>query len=72
MKSLNKYDWIFLGGIALWLIETMAFGWNMQAQSTPEWMFDAIAGVLMLYGFIAGIVASLGPRTTINCKELKL
>ncbi len=72
MKNLNKYDYIFLGGLALWLIETMAFGWNLTAHSVPERIFDNISGALMLYGFVAGITTAAFCRTIIHTKEVNL
>lgn len=59
MKTLNKYDYFLLAGLALWLAETWAFGWNETAQSVPEKMLDAVSLFLVLYGFIGGVAAAV-------------
>lgn len=66
---MNKYDYFFIAGCALWLIETAFFGWNSVAKSVPEEMFNSISFILILYGAIGSLVRSNAPKIIINSKE---
>lgn len=63
---MNKYDYFVIGGLALWLIETMAFGWNEEALTVPEKMFDTISLGLALYGGIGGIASAVKTTVIVN------
>jgi hypothetical protein len=63
---MNKFDYYFLAGIALWFAETAYFGWNQHAQSPMEHMLDTVCLAFVFYGVIGGVVASIKPTTNIR------
>ncbi len=68
---MDKFDYMLLGGLALWLMETACFGWNLYSSGVPESMFNTISLCLMFYGFFGGLIAAYkNPHTVINAKEL--
>lgn len=68
---MNKYDFIFLSGIALWILETWVFGWNRVAQSVPEMMLDRISMVLIGYGAISTFITQLRSPVVVNVNTFK-
>lgn len=68
---MNKFDYIFFGGLAVWLVETACFGWNHDSSGVPESMFNTISLIIGFYGFFGGLIdAYKNPHTVINAKEL--
>jgi hypothetical protein len=65
---MNKYDYFFIAGLSLWLLETAFFGWNRATQSVPEDMLNQISLIFMAIGAIGSIVRSAAAKVTINIK----
>jgi len=65
---MNKYDYFFIAGITLWLVETAFFGWNATSQSGVESMLNEISVILMALGALGSIVHSAAAKVTINIK----
>lgn len=67
---MNKYDYFFIAGLALWLIETWMFGWNAEPSGIPEKMFDAVSLFLVGYGGLCGLVSSINTNLNITIKNI--
>jgi len=53
-----KYGkWMIFAAIVVRLLETWYFGWNAHPESTAEWWWDFVTGVM----FWSGIVAYVSP-----------
>lgn len=59
---------MFWGGLALWLIETAAFGFNQTAQSGLEHFFDVLAVSVMFIGAVGGLVVSAASEAGRNIR----
>lgn len=56
-------------GIAIWLIETAAFGWNKTPHSYAEARWDGIGVIVILWGIIGDVLT--GVRITKSTHEVK-
>ena len=67
---MNKFDYFFLGGIALWAIETWLFGFNDVASGNAERLCDMISTGLILYGALGGIGSSIKTEVVLKVGTL--
>lgn len=59
---MNKYDYIFGAGFALWAVETICFGFNPTPINNAEHFFDVVVQIMMGYGFIQSVVYNIFNR----------
>lgn len=55
----NKYFIILLVGFTLWVVETIAFGFNAKPESGLEGFLDTVAFLLMGYGLIGDLLTNV-------------
>lgn len=55
----RKHAIIIAIGLAVWLAETAAFGWNWKPQSYAEARWDGLGIVIILWGIIGDILAGV-------------
>lgn len=55
----NKYFIILLIGFTLWVVETVAFGFNAKPESGLEGFLDTVAFLLMGYGIFGDLLTNV-------------
>ena len=55
----NKYFIILLIGFTLWVVETIAFGFNAKPESGLEGFLDTVAFLLMGYGIFGDLLTNV-------------
>lgn len=55
----NKYPWLVLAGLAIWLIETWLFGWNDRPESGAEKFWDVFSMVLIIWGLVGDVLRNV-------------
>jgi hypothetical protein len=56
---MNKYDYIFFGFLAFWILETAFFGFNKTSMTGMEKMADSVSMVVMFYCMFQSICINL-------------
>lgn len=55
----NKYFTILLVGFIIWIVETVAFGFNAKPESGLEAFLDLLSGGMIFYGLIGDLLKNV-------------
>lgn len=65
---MNRYTYILLIGLSVWIIETIYFGFNREPESGLEAMLDTLSWVFIIWGIIGDILKGVNISKNINIK----
>lgn len=58
-KPFNKYFIVLVLGFALWIGETVYFGFNDKPESGLEGLLDVVSFLMMIYGVVGDLLTNL-------------